>query len=299
MTTMQIAIIAGLLVGAGLAAALLAFAPTRPALGEFLGQLSPSSRLSRSVSVEVSDYTDRVGVWLVRHVPLSRWGKPPTKDLDLLQIPLHRFYADKAAHAAVGLVFPLLFGVAAAVLHIPVPFVIPAAASLVAAVALSFLPDVDVKRRATEARVEFAHALTAYLDLVAIARNSGAQTRQAMEVAAATGDSWAFVRIREALLDSKFSGRNPWDALRDLSESLEVAGLADLADIMRLSAEDNAAVYSILRATASSMRNSLMNADLARANTATTQISYPQALLPLIFMVLLGAPAIIRLIHPG
>jgi|LSQX01.1.fsa_nt_gb Flp pilus assembly protein TadB len=299
MTTMQIAILSGVLVGAGLAAALLAVAPTRPALGEFLGHLSPSSRLSRAIPVEVSDYTDRVGVWLVRHVPLSRWIKPPTKDLDLLQIPLHRFYADKAAHAAVGLVFPLLFGVVAAVLHIPIPFVIPAAASLVAAAALSFLPDVNVKRRAAAARVEFAHALTAYLDLVAIARNSGAQTRQAMEVAAANGDSWAFVRIREALLDSKFSGRNPWDALRDLSESLEVTGLADLADIMRLSAEDNAAVYSILRATASSMRNSLMNADLAQANTATTQISYPQALLPLIFMVLLGAPAVIRLIHPG
>jgi Flp pilus assembly protein TadB len=299
MTTMNLAILAGVLVGAGLAAALLAFAPTRPALGEFLGQLSPSARLSRSMPVEVSDTTDRVGVWLMRHLPLTRWIKPPTKDLDLLQIPLHRFYADKAAHAAIGLIFPLLFGVGTTLLHLPVPFVIPTIASLVAAVALSFLPDMNVKRRATAARVEFAHALSAYLDLVAIARNSGAQTRQAMEVAANTGDSWAFTRIRETLLSSKLSGTSPWDALRDLSESLDVPGLSDLADIMRMSAEDNAAVYTTLRATATSMRNSLMNADLAQANSSTTQISFPAAALALIFTVMLAAPAFLRLIHPG
>ncbi|MBA3019662.1 type II secretion system F family protein [Propionicimonas sp.] len=299
MTTMNLAIFAGLLVGTGLAAALLAFAPTRPALGEFLGQLSPSARLSRTVPIEVSDYTDRVGVWLMRHLPLSLWVKPPTKDLDLLQIPLHRFYADKAAHAAVGLILPLLFGAAATVLRIPIPFVIPAAASLAAAVALSFLPDMDVKRRAAAARVEFAHALSAYLDLVAIARNSGAQTRQAMEVAANTGDSWAFTRIRESLLASKLSGTSPWDALRDLSESLDVPGLSDLADIMRMSAEDNAAVYTTLRATATSMRNSLMNTDLAQANSTTTQISYPAAALALIFTVMLATPAFLRLIHPS
>ncbi len=118
-------------------------------------------------------------------------------------------------------------------------------------------------------------------------------------MAAESGDSWAFARIRESLIDSRFSGRSPWDALRDLSEDLDVAGLSDLADIMRLSAEDNAAVYSILRATASSMRNTLMNSDLAEANSVTTRMSYPQSLLPLVFMFLLGAPAIMRLIHPG
>lgn len=299
MTTTQLAILAGILIGGGLAAALMAYAPTRPALADFLGHLNPYSRLARTSTVDISDYKDRVGVWLLRRMPLTRWVKPPVKDLDLLQIPLHRFYADKATHAALGLLLPLIVGATIAALRIPLPFAVPTAAGVVLALILSFLPDLEVKSRAAAARVEFAHALTAYLDLVAIARNSGAQTRQAMELAAETGDSWAFARIRETLIDSRFSGRSPWEALRDLSEDLDVAGLSDLADIMRLSAEDNAAVYSILRATASSMRNTLMNADLAEANSATTRISYPQALLPLVFMLLLGAPAIMRLIHPG
>ncbi len=148
MTTMQLAIIAGALIGGGLAAALMAYAPTRPALVDFLGHLSPYSRLSRTSTVEVADYKDRVGVWLIRRTPLTRWVKPPTKDLDLLQIPLHRFYADKAIHAALGLALPLIAGAAFAVVHLPVPFVFPAAAGLVLAAMLSFLPDLDVKSRA-------------------------------------------------------------------------------------------------------------------------------------------------------
>lgn len=299
MTTMQLAVLSGILLGSGIAAGLMAFAPTRPALADFLGHLNPYTQSNRTSTIEISDYKDRVGAWLMRKAPLTQWLKPPTKDLDLLQIPLHRLYADKAIHAAVGLALPLAVGATLAAIHLPIPLIIPTFASVLLAAALSFLPDMEIKKRAAAARMEFAHALTAYLDLVAIARNSGAQTRQAMEIAAEAGDSWAFTRIRESLIDSKFSGSSPWDALRDLSENLDVAGLSDLADIMRLSAEDNAAVYSILRSTASSMRNSLMNADLAEANTVTTRISYPQALLPLVFMLLLGAPAVMRLIHPG
>lgn len=299
MTTMQLAILAGALLGAGLAAAMLAFAPTRPALGDFLSHLNNTARHEKAAPVEVADYTDRIGVWLMRHLPVARWLKTPSKDLDLLQVPLHRFYADKAIYAGIGLIFPLLFAIITAVLRIPIPLVFPMAASIGAAAALSLLPDLNIRRRAAEARIEFEHALTAYLDLVAIARNSGAQTRQAMELAANTGESWAFARIREALLDSRFSGRSAWDALRDLAEDLEVTGLADTADIMRLSAEDNAAVYPILRAKASAMRNSMMNTELAEANTATTQMTYPEALLPIIFIILLGAPALIQIISPG
>lgn len=295
MTTMQLALIAGALVGMGLAAGVLAFAPTHPALGDFLAHLNPATRVRIAAQPEITSASDRVGVWLMRRLPLTRWLKPPVKELDLLQMPLHRFYARKAIYAGIGLVFPLLFGAGAVLLRIPIPFAIPVAASVAAAIGLSFLPDMEIRSQADQARTEFQHALTAYIDLVAIARNSGAQTRQAMEQAAATGDSWAFARIQEALYDSNLSHRNAWEALRTLAERLDVPGLDDLADIMRLSAEDNAAVYQILRAKASAMRNTMMNDDLAKANAATNQISYPEATLPMLLVVLLGVPVVLSL----
>ena len=80
------------------------------------------------------------------------------------------------------------------------------------------LPDYNVRDDAKKARAEFARALGAYIDLVALERHSGSGTRQAMEVAADVGDSWVFPRLGEELARSRWSGLPPWEALHTLAD---------------------------------------------------------------------------------
>ncbi len=71
---------------------------------------------------------------------------------------------------------------------------------------------------------------------------------------------------------------------------------SDVADIMRLSGEDGAAVLPTLRARAASLRTSLLQADVAAANEASERMSIPVALLGVAFMALLGFPALWRIL---
>jgi hypothetical protein len=91
-------------------------------------------------------------------------------------------------------------------------------------------------------------------------------------------------------------GVPPWRELERLADELKVPELGDVADIMRLSGEDGAAVYATLRARATSLRTALLNADAARSNAASEHMVVPVALLGLTFMVLLGFPALYRIV---
>ena len=148
------------------------------------------------------------------------------------------------------------------------------------------------------ARTEFARALGAYTDLVALERNSGSGPRQAMEVAAAVGDNWVFRRLREELAYSSWSGEQPWDALRRLSYELGVTELADLADIMRLSGEEGAQIYGQLRARSAAMRTAMLNDEVALSNAVGEKMSIPMSLLGVIFLVILVTPALLRVMVP-
>ena len=110
------------------------------------------------------------------------------------------------------------------------------------------------------AREEFARATSAYIDLTALERAAGAGATQALEQAATVGDSWVFVRLREQLIRARLSGTPPLEGLHELSTELALPELSDLADIMRLSGEEGAAVYKTLRARSASMRAAMMNA---------------------------------------
>lgn len=293
MTSGILALIAGGLIGLGAATALLALAPTHPDLREYLAQTGRTSRRA-TTPAPAMDVHDRLGRWLMLHLPVTRLVAPPAKDLALLRRPVHRFYADKVLFGLVGVIFPTIAAAMLALSGVRVPFVISLGAALMAGVAMSFLPDYTVRDEAKAARAEFRHALSSYVELVAIARNSGAQTRQALEIAARTGDSWVFARLREELVNSRFAGHTPWDAFRDMADELSITDLADLADIMRSSAEDSASVYKTLRARATSMRGSLQTADIAKANAVNERLVMPAALLFIVFTMALAAPVLLR-----
>ncbi len=300
MTALTIALVAGGLVGLGLAMLLWRLVPAQPDLGAVLDNLAPEASLARPAEIPTaSDAQDRLGLWVMRTLPVSNVWSTPTRELALLRRTPHRFYGEKALYFLIGLLFPAVASLLFFLFGVRPPIGVPVMASLLLGAGLSFLPDYNVRSDAAKAREEFTRALTAYVDLVALERITGAGPRQAMTSAADVGDSWVFKRIAEELSRSRFNGVPPWDSLTTLSVDLGLPDLAEVSDIMRLSGEDGAAVYQMLRARAASMRAATTNAELAKANAAGERMSVPVSALALIFLLILATPAILRVVLSG
>jgi hypothetical protein len=279
-TGLQLALAGGTLVGLGVALLLWRLAPAHPDLADALQRLSPRAHRVEAIP-GAADSRQRLGVWALKRLPAAVWARTPTRDLALLRIPLARFYGEKVLYAVVGLCIPPLLSALCYLLDLPLPLVVPVVATIGLASVMFWLPDVNVRDDAKRARAEFARALGAYIDLVALERHSGSGTRQAMEVAADVGDSWVFRRIGEELARSRWSGLPPWQALHTLSTEL---------------GQEGAQVYSNLRARSAGMRSAMLNAELAKANEVGERMSIPMSILGVIFLALLICPALLRIL---
>lgn len=293
---MTAVILAGMLIGLGLALLAVWVAPTQPDLAAALDRLDPQQGATHSgISDPVAtDPLSRLGVWMQRRVP-ARWVRVPAADLNVLGMSTAAFWGKKAALLLIGLAFPTLFTIVVDALGMHIPFAVPAVAGLILGVVLSMAPDVEVQRNAKAARLEFARAVTSYIDLVALEKNAGSGTSQALYEAAKVGDSWVFRRLREELAHARWSGRPAWDALATLGDELGVPALHDLGDIMRLSGVEGTAVYDALRSRAASSRAALLAADHTEANRASETLAFPISALVLVFVAILVTPALLRI----
>jgi len=273
-----------------LASALDRLAPTR------IGLDAPAVQEPAAGDGSTGALEHRVGIWAQRHLVDAPFVRIPTKELLLLRIPVARHLGQKVLMALLGLLFPAVFIVVTTAGGYALPIALPAVFALVLAAVLFVVPDLDVRRRAAAAREEFARATSAYLDLTALERAAGAGATQSLDQAATVGDSWVFVRLREQLIRARLSGTPPWDGLHDLATELSLPELSDLADIMRLSGEEGAAVADTLRARSRGLRAALLTKEQTRANEESERMVVPVALLGLIFLVILGAPAIVRIL---
>ncbi|WP_232550070.1 type II secretion system F family protein [Propioniciclava soli] len=297
-TTLQLFLMSGLAIGTGIALLALRLIPAHPDLGNALTRLSPTvpsrATATTDTAAVAEGLTSRLGTIGMRVVPTRLWGAVPYKELRLLRRPLAVFYGQKILYALVGMATaPLLVWIFS--LSFAIPLTIPVLASLGAGVAMWFVPTYDAKQEAKAARDEFNRSLSAWVDLVALERNSGSGPRQAMERAAQVGDSWVFRRLREELGRSRWSGQAPWDALDDLSDELGLPELADVADIMRLAGEEGSQVYGVLRAHSTALRDAMLATETAKANALSERVTIPGNFLVMIFMVILIGPAIFRL----
>lgn len=299
-TGLQLALASGAMIGLGLVLLVIRLMPAEPDLAEALGRLTPAHRRANAIGALGSASKkrlskERVGVWAIKALPPAVWVKTPTRELALLRFPLAKFYGDKIVSAFMGLVIPPLLGFFFSFIGLGFPFVVPAIASLGLAAGMFFLPNYNAIDDAKKARLEFERALGAYIDLVALERNNGSGVRQAMESAAQVGDSWVFTRLTEELTRSRWSGQPPWDALHALADELGLSELDDFADIMRLSGEEGASVYTNLRARSAAMRTAMLNDEITEANAVGERMTIPASLLGVIFMALLVAPSLLRM----
>lgn len=293
MTTLQLALIAGAICALGPILLIVRYAPRFPALGAYL-EASSETGAARPQTPDQSGGTtleDRLGYWLQRRV--GPWVKVPVLELELLGVAQHKFLAQRAMFAAVGLALPALLTAVLYAFGLRVPFAIPVVASLGLAVGLSFLPVTNAHAEAERARHEFSFLLGAYMDLVGLERRAGSAPRQALEQAAEIGDSWVFRRLAEELAHSRLSGVTPWERLRVLGERYEVIELTELAHIMQIAGTESAGVYDTLKQRSKAMRKANLARELTKANEQSTKRSAPLALLGVVFMGMLLAPALL------
>jgi hypothetical protein len=288
------AVLAGVLVGAGIAGLVRATATSQPQLSAALDQINQAPVLD--LDHEELSQDEKVGRWLlqylqgvpgvsIRHADLALLGRSPAVHM-----------LTRVALGMLGLVFPTLLNTIVMITGHALPVPVPLAAGLAVGALFFVLADWDIRDRAKRARIEFSHAIAAYLDLIALERAGDAGPSEAVERAAEVGQGWAFWRIRQALERARIDKVAPWVELKRMADALDVPQLADVADIMSLSSAQGAAVYNTLRARARSLRGELMAKQAEEANADSEKMTAPGALLAVLVMVLIGFPAIMRIL---
>ncbi len=277
-------VLAGALAGLGVFAAVAQLIPSGPRLDAALARIHaaeqpPLSGFRRSLS-EFSG--------------AMPWLPVPAADLALLGQDRERWFGSKIICGLVGLgIVPALTALLSLAGYRP-SWTIPAVVSLALGVGLFFAPDLVVRVNAAEKRADFRHALTSYLDLVALERGAGAGPTEALEAAVQIGGGWAFARIEAALDASRKASRPPWEGLAALAAETGVVELADLADIAEVAGHEGARILQTLAARAESMRAEALAATKAKAGARSTTMVVPIALLGAGFLLLLIFPIVYR-----
>jgi len=278
-------IVSGTLIGLGVFVAVIQLVPARPSLDAAL------ARIGGTTGIEADLTSMRT---LGRQVGALPWLPVPAVDLALLGQDREQWLTNKVTYGLIGLGFiPFLEALLFATGHRE-SLMLPGIASLALGVGLFFAPDLVVRVNAAEKRADFKHALTSYLDLVALERGAGAAPTEALEAAAQIGGGWAFARISAALAGARKAGRPPWEGLADLAALTGVTELADLAEIAEVAGHEGARILQTLTARAESMRAEALATTKAKASSRSTTMVVPIALLGAGFLLLLVFPMVYR-----
>ncbi|MBV8305691.1 MAG: type II secretion system protein, partial [Acidimicrobiia bacterium] len=221
---MILGLICGAGVGLGALLVVRGIRPPRPALASALERLRPGYEdpVARSVlGGRLELQGARVGERLALAVDKTGLRLASTRaDLAATGKPLERFYLDKVVLAIFGFVFIPAVIAAASMAGVFLPVIVPVWVSLVFGVIGFVLPDLLIRGEAAEARRNFRHALSAFLELVRINLAGGAGIESALYDSVDVGSGWAFGRLREALALARLSGETPWAALGRLGVEL-------------------------------------------------------------------------------
>jgi Flp pilus assembly protein TadB len=280
-------IAAGALAGLGCWLVVSELIPAGPSLRAAIDRLDAGGGAQDAVSLPV-----RLGRRLAAAAP---WLPLPAKDLRLLGQDPADWLARKVTLGFAGLALVPVLSALLALSGRSLPWTIPAGGTLILGAAMFFAPDLVTWANARQKRADFRHALTSYLDLVALERGAGAAPTEALEAAAEVGHGWAFERIRAALSRARKASAPPWDGLADLADEIGITELTDLAEIAGVAGQEGARILDTLSARAESMRAEALAATKAEAGARSTTMVLPIALLAGGFLVLLIFPDFYRL----
>ncbi len=158
-------------------------------------------------------------------------------------------------------------------------------------------PAMRLRSNAAERRRSFRHALSAFLDVVAISLAGGRGVDTALRDGATAGHEWPFEMLQSALLDARLNGEPPWVGLGRLGNDMTIPELEELAASAALAGDEGARVRASLTAKARALRLRGLTDVEAAANSASETMSLPVVLLMAGFVIFLGFPAVIRVLQ--
>jgi Flp pilus assembly protein TadB len=300
---MIVAMLAGAFAGLGGYLLFRALFPPRPGLSARLaafdaarrrGEAEPSRRAAATAE-RVTGLRAQVGRSLAAFYDARGWQQRSVRaDLALLDRSFETFLATKFLLSAAAIVFiPILVGYFA-ILGLGVAVAIPMWVGIIFALIFFLLPDLQLRQEAASRRRDFRHAVSAFLDLVAMNLAGGRGVPEALMTAANVGDGWAVRRIRDALSNARITGVTPWQALGRLGDDVNVDELRDLSAALALVADDGAKVRQSLAARAASMRSRELSDVEGKAGERSQSMLVAQLLLCAGFLIFLAYPAVMR-----
>jgi tight adherence protein C len=292
--TGSMALLAGVLVAAGLVALVVGVRPATPRLDAALARAGQDvAEPTRATDIgPVLTRSERVGAAAYRLTPLPL-SAGQRRALRLQDKSIAEFYADKVVMAVIGAVLPGLLGTAIGWVggHVGV---LPALAAVVGAALGFFVPDLLLARAGTASRSGAVEALLVFLDLVTLERLANASATQALHNAAALSQVPLFVQIRAALERARLEQQSPYAELRRLAAALDLPELADVADVMQLD-ETGAALSGALRARVRELRDAHLTAEQIRASADAEGMTIYMTLPAMAFGLILLMAALLQI----
>ncbi|GGU89785.1 hypothetical protein GCM10010182_00240 [Actinomadura cremea] len=291
---------AGCLGAIGLVLVVRELRPAPPRLDAALARIQPTPLQSVMPSVEADGGSERLGRWLAEHLtrPAGMLAVPRA-DLALLGRTVERFMLEKLALFLTGLATPTLFAALVTIIGGSPSWMFPVLVGLALAVVLAMVPDYNVRSTTRQLRRDFRYAFTSYLQLVVLEREAGAALNAALEEPAKITDGWPFQRVHQALSRARHAQQQPWRALADLGEEINVPDLVDLAHTAQIAGGEGAKMHDVLVAKIGSMRHEASANARSDANARTTAMWVPTSLLMLGFVILIGFPFFSKLLAAG
>lgn len=286
-----VAFLPGAAIGCGLALLVLRAAPRMVRVSDVLDRLGDV--VTTSAATPASKLSERLGNWVHQHAPDVPGFTAPIKQLDLLDIPVSKFYAQKIQLATIGFIAPIILPIVFQ-LVLGYFFALPLLLCPFLAAVMWTIPDSTVRSKAKDAQREFTRFVTVYLELVAVALLGDTTADSALTSAAAVSDTWVFRRIRREYRMADLTRVSKWDALERLGVDVDVPALVDMSRMLRLS-EARVGLRDQLRAACRKLRSQVAADDKDAAQRLTSRMDLPVlcCLLPILAITIV--PTLLQL----
>ena len=295
----MVAVVLGMVAGAGLWLAARGWWPARPSLAAALSSLDRSAGGADAAAGASAGSVLRRGL---RSFALGLHGDRVARrpalaaDLALLDRSPEAQAVDKLQTALFGAALPVVLWLVSC-LGRPLPAGLVGIASIALGVGGWFLADRQAAAKAAARRRELRTVLATYLRLVTILLAGGSGTEEALQDAAAYGTGWGFTLLRRCVTDARLSGRSPWSVLQATAERMALDDLAEVAGAMTLAGEAGAQVRRSLDAAADALSTRELADVDAKAASRTERMNAPVALLVIGFVVLVIFPGVYSVVH--
>lgn len=246
----------------------------------------------------LTGFGERVGASALRGATALRLDPGRHHAADLAVVG--RSAEDHAARSVLAGVWlaAVVFGLAAALRGggVNLPTVMLGGGALAAALAGPLLVGVVLRAEAAERRSDLLVDLGAYADLVVLLLAAGSGIEGALTTAADAGDDWTWRRLREALRNARLTRQTPAEALNGLGRHLGVVELEEFGAAVELASASGSRLRESLAARSEALRARELARVQAQAASATERMTFPVVALAVGFLVVLGFPALTKVL---